>query len=118
MSNAWNQPLVAVAEAKDASDAISVIQLHHDSPDDIVQAGTEPSAGNDCRGRFRGIKIDLLARSGHFEIERTQSALEYVTDALHRIVMDYPVFISSKDLLIQTVDAAKAIRIGSALVIQ
>src|SRR5215469_10137577 len=98
MPNARNQSFVAVPETKNARDTVSVIQLHHNTPDDIVQAGTQTAACNDCGGRFRWIKIDFLTRPGHFEVKRTQSAFEGVTDAFHRVVMYYPVFVSPKFL--------------------
>ncbi len=59
-----DEPLVPVAEAVDVRDAVVVMQLHHNGPDDVVDSRTQPAAGDDPRARLGGVEVDLCTRSG------------------------------------------------------
>src|ERR1700730_15615088 len=92
------QSFIAISEPEDPRDPVPMIELHHDSPNNVVQTGTEPPAGNDGGGCFRRIEVNLLTRPSHLEIKRTQSPFEHVANTLHRIVVDYAMFFRSKPI--------------------
>ncbi len=67
MTIALNQPFVTVAKAVDPRDPILMVTLVHDAADDVIEAWTKATAGDDADGGLRRIKEDLFARASTFE---------------------------------------------------
>src|SRR5262245_40039388 len=90
------QPLVSPTEAEYLLHAVGVMHFEKHRPDDIVESGTESSAGNNAGASFRRIEEQLFACTGQFKeeailrlrIKRTNdcrgNALRFVNPALQR----------------------------------
>ena len=64
---AGDEALVAVAEPDDPVHAVVAGELHHEAADDVVQAGAEPTAGDDPDPGLRRVEEDLPARAARLE---------------------------------------------------
>jgi hypothetical protein len=71
-----NQSLKAVGDSQYTRNAVSIVGLHDDRPNDVVEAGTKPSAGDDCTAGVFGLKKNLSARACRLEAKRLSAALE------------------------------------------
>src|SRR5215472_16018768 len=63
------QPLISPAEAEDFFYAVGVIHFKKQRPDDIVESGTQSSAGDNASASFRWIEEQMFARARQFKEE-------------------------------------------------
>ncbi len=59
--------LITIPDARYSANSIEIPKTSHDRADHIVEPGTEPPAGYNTSMDMRWAKIDLLARTRHFE---------------------------------------------------
>jgi hypothetical protein len=64
---ATHQPLVAVTEAVDLRDAVTVRELHDQAAHHVVETGAQPAAGDDAALQARRLEEDLMARARQLE---------------------------------------------------
>ena len=62
-----DEPLIPVAESEDLPDPVVVAEFQDQGPDHVVEAGTQPAAGDDARLRLRRIEVDPAARAAGLE---------------------------------------------------
>src|SRR6516164_642137 len=63
------QPLISPAEAEHLFYAVGVVHFKKQRPDDIVESGTQSSAGDNASASFRWIEEQVFARTRQFKEE-------------------------------------------------
>lgn len=66
MAEGWVERFEAVTQAEDFGDAVSVMSVHDEVADDVIEPGTNAAAGDDAEGGVGGVKVDLFAWAGEF----------------------------------------------------
>jgi hypothetical protein len=87
--------LEAVAKPIDGLDLVPIRELHDQSPDHVVDAGTQPAARHDADLGFRRIEEYLLARAGLLERTRHRPRFEQRFQLGGRDLIDDPLLVGN-----------------------
>ena len=71
-----NQAFKAVGDAQCARNTVAIVGLHDDGANHVVEAGAQPSAGDDRTDGLLGFKENLSARAGCLETKRLRATLK------------------------------------------
>src|SRR5262249_11687973 len=88
------QPLIAPAKAEHFFYAVGVMQLKKQRSDDIIQSGTQPSAGNNPRASVRRIEEQMFACACQLKeegilrprIDRANDCVWYTLRLIHPVL--------------------------------
>src|SRR5215469_14985643 len=61
------QPLISPAEAEHLFYSVAVMHFKKQRPDDIIESGTQSSAGDNASASFRWIEEQMFARTRQFK---------------------------------------------------
>ena len=91
MSVTLDESLVAIGNPINGRDPVGVVQRHHQTPDDIVDSGTEAAARHDCTFCLRWVEEQSLPWPGTLDGHRIIMLLKCREDFLKRVVEENPV---------------------------